>query len=385
VRGVTPPNGTRFIEGADGSLEPTETRTTAATGTVARPPRPQRNPALRSFGFFYGQDSRPSHAFPTYEAPTERVVYEVGEEAEEVIVPTHRTAPGHKRRNSRIPMGLLGPRKPAPPKFSKGNKRRTLIIGPAALDVKDRRERGKVGEGKSPAPTALRKVNQQLLVPTEANRVIAALRDLPPPDLPPAAAQTVETVRKKKGWVFGRGGVSREQGKLETVKHNTGTVAMPIHGCCLDITDDEAEEKHFSKLTGSSFAPPGSVAGTGASANAGSADLSSLIPVLKNLRLVNLQASPDLSSVNAASLSAQLNAPDLEFGQSADKDGPLAGSVPSVGSLVDGMEKVGQTLMSLGFASTAAVLPSHVGIHPPKDRMSILTCKHYCYTLIRPC
>ncbi|KAG9079081.1 hypothetical protein FS749_008850 [Ceratobasidium sp. UAMH 11750] len=146
---------------------------------------------------------------------------------------------------------------------------------------------------------------------------------------------------------------------------------MPIHGCCLDLTDEEAEEKHFSKLTGAG--PIMGNASTGANANIGSADLSSLIPVLKDMRLVNLQTSPDMSSVNAASLSADLTAPDLGFGQPADKNGPLAGSVPSAGSLVDGMEKVGQTLMSLGFATTAAVLPSHVGIHPPKDRMSVLT------------
>lgn len=372
VRGVTPPNGTRFIEGADGSLEPTESRTTGATAPIPRPARPQRRISLRSFGFFYGKDSQPSHAFPTYVAPTERVVYEGDEEEAEA---SHRPAPTHKRNHSRIPIGLLSPRKPASPKVTKNDKRavesalslRTLIIGPAAMDTKKGK---KANEPKTSAATALRKVNQQLLVPSEANRVIAALRDLPPPDLPPATAQTVETVRKKKG-VFGRG--TRDED--DKTKENVGTVAMPIHGCCLDITDEEAEEKHFSKLTGSGFAASGSAVGTEANANTGSADLSSLIPMLKDLRLVNLQASPDMSSVNAASLSAQLNAPDLGFGQPAEKDGPFAGSVPSAGSLVEGMEKVGQTLMSLGFATTAAVLPSHVGIYPPKDRMSVLTCE----------
>ncbi|CAE6431160.1 unnamed protein product [Rhizoctonia solani] len=378
LRGVTPPNGTRFFEGTDGSLEPTETRTTVMTAPMARPARPQRRISLRSFGFFYGKDSRPAHAFPAYVPPTERVLYE--DEAETgSIAPSQRTTPGHKRNHSRIPIGLLTSRKPALPKVSKGDRRavqsamslRTLIIGPAALDVKEKSKKGSEPKSSS-SPSAvatLRKVNQQLLEPDEANRVIAALRELPPPELPPATAQTVETVRKKKGLVFGRG-TSREDERQEH-KEGAGTVAMPIHGCCLDITDEEAEEKHFSKLTGSAFA--GSAAGTEANANTGSADLSSLIPMLKNMRLVNLQASPDLSSVNAASLSAHMSTPDLGFGQTADKDGPLAGSVPSPGSLVDGMEKVGQTLMSLGFATTQAVLPSHVGIHPPRDRMSVLT------------
>ncbi|CUA66901.1 Titin [Rhizoctonia solani] len=355
VRGVTPPNGTRFFEGTDGSLEPTETRTTVLTAPMTRPARPQRRISLRSFGFFYGKDSRPAHVFPAYVPPTERVVYE--EEAETgSIAPSQPSTPGHKRNHSRIPIGLLSPRKPAPPKVAKSDRRavqsalslRTLIIGPAALDAKEKNKKG--NESKVSAAAALRKVNQKLLEPGEANRVIAALRELPPPDLPPATAQTVETVRKKKG-VFGRG-TSRDDERPESPQGSAGTVAMPIHGCCLDITDEGAEEKHFSKLTGSARA--GSAAGTEPSANTGSADLSSLIPMLKNLRLVNLQASPDLSS-------------------SADKDGPLAGSVPTPGSLVDGMEKVGQTLMSLGFATTQAVLPSHVGIHPPNDRMSVLT------------
>ncbi|KAL5631512.1 hypothetical protein ACGC1H_007133 [Rhizoctonia solani] len=357
VRGVTPPNGTRFFEGTDGSLEPTESRTTVLTTPMARPTRPQRRISLRSFGFFYGKDSRPAHPFPAYVPPTERVVYE--EETETCsITPSQPTTPGHKRNHSRIPINLLTPRKPTAPKVAKNDRRavqsalslRTLIIGPAALDVKEKSKKG--NEPKASAATALRKANQKLLEPVQANRVIAALRELPPPDLPPATAQTVETVRKKKGWVFGRGGTSREGERPESPKESAGTVAMPIHGCCLDITDEGAEEKHFSKLTGSARA--GSAAGTRPNANTGSADLSSLIPMLKNLRLVNLQASHDLSS-------------------SADKDGLLAGSVPTPGSLVDGMEKVGQTLMSLGFATTQAVLPSHVGIHPPKDRMSVLT------------
>ncbi|KAF8757058.1 hypothetical protein RHS01_03927 [Rhizoctonia solani] len=326
-------------------------------------PFPLRGISLRSFGFFYGKDSRPAHAFPAYVPPTERVLYEEEDAETGSIAPSQRTTPGHRRNHSRIPIGLLTSRKPALPKVTKGDRR-------AMESAMSLQQEGNEPKSTS-ATTALRKVNQQLLEPEEANRVIAALRELPPPDLPPTAAQTVESVRKKKGWAFGRGGTSREEERQEH-KESTGTVAMPIHGCCLDITDEEADEKHFSKLTGSAFA--GSTAGTEeANANTGSADLSSLIPMLKNLRLVNLHASPDLSSVNAASLSAHMSTPDLGFGQAADKDGPLAGSVPTPGSLVDGMEKVGQTLMSLGFATTQAVLPSHVGIHPPKDRMSVLT------------
>lgn len=391
TRGTTPPSGTRFIEGADGSLEPTESRTTGTTAPPQRPGRPTRRISLRSFGFFYGKDSRPTSTplFPAYVPPADHVVYEVGDESEpEVEVEAghiQRPAATHKRNSSRLSLGLLGQRKVSTPKATKVDKRavesalslRTLIIGPAALDVKVRNtDKGrKSNDPKTSSAAALRRVNHQLLVPSEANRVIAALRELPPPDLPPATAETVETIRRKKGWVFGRGHTKGERGKeREKTKEGAGMVAMPIHGCCLDLTDEEAEQKHFSKLTGSAVGAQSSTTAQ-ANANIGSADLSSLIPMLKNMRLVNLQASPDVSSMNAASLGAHLSAPDLGFGQSADKDGPLAGSVPSVGSLVDGMEKVGQTLMSLGFATTTAVLPSHVGVHPPKDRMSVLTCK----------
>jgi hypothetical protein len=378
VRGSTPPNGTRFIEGANGELEPTESRTTGTTSeqSVSRPGRPVRRISLRSFGFFYGKDSQPPSAFPAYVAPSERVVHE-GAEPEAEGESSHRPARAHRRSSGILSIGLLTSRKPVLPKVSKSDKRavesamslRTLIIGPAALDAKG----GKANDLNPSAAVALRKVNHQLLVPTEANRVIAALRELPPPDLPPATAETVETIRKKRGWMFGRGGAKEEEKHKETAKDSTGTVAMPIHGCCLDVPEEEADEKHFSQLTGSRFAAQGSLAN--GNANIGSADLSSLIPMLKKMRLVNLQTSPDMSSVNAASFGADLAAPNLGFGEPADKPGPLAGSVPSAGSLVDGMEKVGQTLMSLGFATTTAILPSHVGVHPPKDRMSVLTCE----------
>jgi len=122
----------------------------------------------------------------------------------------------------------------------------------------------------------------------------------------------------------------------------------PIHGVCLDCTDAEADEKHFSKLTGASS--------TDDLASVASADLFSLVPVLQGLNLVSLLSNPDLG-----------------FGQPAGAPGIFAGAVPGAGTVSDGIQLMAQQLLALGFATSAAVYPNHVGIYPPLDRISVLT------------
>jgi hypothetical protein len=78
--------------------------------------------------------------------------------------------------------------------------------------------------------------------------------------------------------------------------------------------------------------------------------------VLSDLRLVNL-----------------VSAPDFGFGQPPDGKGILAGSVPTAALISDGVQLLGQQLLALGLATSQAVLPSHIGIYPPTDRMSCIT------------
>jgi hypothetical protein len=92
--------------------------------------------------------------------------------------------------------------------------------------------------------------------------------------------------------------------------------------------------------------------------NIASANLASLVSVLRDLRVVTLVSSPDLG-----------------FGQAPDANGPLAGSVPSAGALSTGMMEITAQLLSLGFATSNAIYPDHAGVYPPIDRISVLTCE----------
>ncbi|KAG8912863.1 hypothetical protein FRC01_004856 [Tulasnella sp. 417] len=161
---------------------------------------------------------------------------------------------------------------------------------------------------------------------------------------------------------------------------------MPIHAVCLDCTDEEADRLHFSLLKSSaqpqttvfSLTPeiaqtdPAPVFGVNSSAAAppsiAQADLDSVIPVLKNLKLVDLVAQ----SVDIVGSPED----DFGFGKPVEEknNGALAGAVPSSGTVVQGILQVGQELLNLGFATSSAVLPTnHDGIYPPTDRLSCLT------------
>ncbi|CAG7850522.1 SubName: Full=Uncharacterized protein {ECO:0000313/EMBL:CCA67576.1} [Serendipita indica DSM 11827] len=188
-------------------------------------------------------------------------------------------------------------------------------------------------------PSKLGKASNQLLAPEKANKVIAKLRTLPVPDGPelPGVEYAGEHV------------VSKAEG--------------PIHAVCLDCTEEEADLYHFSRLTPESESTPPreqpSKQGVTVYADTpsiASANLASLVPVLRDIHIVTLVSSPDLG-----------------FGQSPDKPGPLAGSVPSAGAVNTGMMEITSQLLALGFATSKAVYPDHAGVYPPTDRMSVLT------------
>ena len=87
------------------------------------------------------------------------------------------------------------------------------------------------------------------------------------------------------------------------------------------------------------------------------ADITTIVPVLRSMKLVTL-----------------VTAPDLGFGQPPDSPGLLAGSVPSTQAFAEGLQEVTGQLMALGFATSKVVFPNHSGVYPPTDRISVLTC-----------
>ncbi|KAJ8453691.1 hypothetical protein ONZ45_g19609 [Pleurotus djamor] len=68
-----------------------------------------------------------------------------------------------------------------------------------------------------------------------------------------------------------------------------------------------------------------------------------------------------------------VKAPNLGLGEPGDGKGILAGAVPTAETVIKGIEQITPQLMALGFATGRAILPNHQGVHPPTDRMTVLT------------
>jgi hypothetical protein len=227
----------------------------------------------------------------------------------------------------------------------------TIILGPVqmvastAISVTTSSKKPIQPPKSKPAgPQTIQKVQNQLLTPKQANKVIAKLRTIDPAEEsinpPPHKLQLQHT---------------------HTHPHKAGE--RPIHAVCLDCTDEEADKYHFSQLATTPEvelrnlrerpAPPPKSGET----SFASADITSIVSVLRGMKLVTL-----------------VTAPDLGFGQSPDGPGLLAGSVPSAQVFAEGLQEMTGQLMALGFASSKMVFPSHTGVYPPTDRMSVLTC-----------
>ncbi|KAJ7218072.1 hypothetical protein GGX14DRAFT_495499 [Mycena pura] len=193
---------------------------------------------------------------------------------------------------------------------------RALIVGPSSNDY------AKPRLGKVVARPQLSKVKSELMQPNSANRVIVQLRSLP---------VTEETAESGQDTGSGPNG--------------------PIHAVCLAYPDAEEHELHFSKLH-----PDMQDESSKLMLNVASAPLDKLAIMFNEMHIVDL-----------------ISAPDLGFGQAEDGKGLLAGSIPTAATVINGFEQITPQLMALGYATGKAILPDHKGVHPPTDRISVLT------------
>lgn len=203
---------------------------------------------------------------------------------------------------------------------------RSLIVGPTSASPQIT---------PAVAKPQLNKIKSQLMETKSANKLITELRGLP------------------------------------AFEHPSTTHNSPIHAVCLEHTDEEEHNLYFAKLSSDAsddintqaFSLPG--IGTERLAN-----------IFKEVRVIDL-----------------VKAPDLGLGQPGNGDGLLAGAVPTAGTVIDGVKRITPELMALGYATSRAFLPDHsgnlneyllrslvtqvdlLGIYPPTDRMSVLTCK----------
>ncbi|THV05061.1 hypothetical protein K435DRAFT_745847 [Dendrothele bispora CBS 962.96] len=188
---------------------------------------------------------------------------------------------------------------------------RELIVGPTVASP---------SVSKVVARPQVSKLKSQLLKPKSANKVIAHLRSLP-----------VE------------GNVPSDGEKAK----NSG----PIHAVCLEHSDEEEHTLHFSKLAETNVQQESSTM-----ADYGSAAVESLAALFAEMNVIDLIKSPDLG-----------------VGQPGDGKGILSGAVPTAETVIKGVEQITPQLMALGYATGRAIVPDHTGIHPPTDRMSVLT------------
>lgn len=224
------------------------------------------------------------------------------------------------------------------------------------------------------------KIAPQLLREDKANKVIAEIRQLSP--LVQSEHPTVLT--------------SSSSTQLSSVALHASSRPPAVHGVCLEETDEEAETNVFSKLASTvslTSLPPSPF--TPVPKTTISASMNTLADVLGQLKLVNfLQLDPANAAAAPKTLveSKPQNSTEAEpFSQPKDlkdvgKDVTLMGALPSPAVVADGVNNMATQLIALGLgdpksmlAPTAPdlneLLPDHSGLHPPTDRMSVITCE----------
>ncbi|KAH9485410.1 hypothetical protein JR316_0002318 [Psilocybe cubensis] len=191
---------------------------------------------------------------------------------------------------------------------------RSLIIGPTIAEPR---------LTTALAKPQLNQIKSHLMKPGLANKIIAHLRRLP------AMHEPSETI----AFAF-----------------NT-----PIHAVCLEHSDHEEHLLHFAKLS-QPDRPRALLDANLSMVTVASAPIDALANMFNDMHVINLITSPDLG-----------------LGQPGDGNGLLAGALPTAETVMEGMKQITPQLMALGYATGKAFTPDHSGIHPPTDRISVLT------------
>ncbi|KAI0675119.1 hypothetical protein C8Q78DRAFT_1010612 [Trametes maxima] len=228
---------------------------------------------------------------------------------------------------------------------------RDLIVGPFALPFAAPPKRAKVSASGATSLRKVQKVKTQLLQPKVAQRVISQLRALPTSDTPVVV------------------------GKTRSGQEAKALPKGPIHAVCLPYTDSEAHEKRFSKLdkveATTSPSAPSKASPKAKEGNVDQSTVSGTPAEIASVTATSLEKLKEmLSDLNLVSL---ITAADLGLGQPAGGPGLFNGALPSADAIVNGVEQITPQLMALGYATGKAILPSHAGIYPPTDRMSVIT------------
>lgn len=205
---------------------------------------------------------------------------------------------------------------------------RNLILGPNTAAPK---------VTASVARPQLNKIKSQLIQPKAANKLIAQLRAMPV------------------------GSTDSQNGS------KIAYATQPIHAVCLEHTEEEEHSLYFAHLDQDTQSVPVMASSP--------SSMDKLANLFNDMRIVSLVTSPDLG-----------------LGQPGNGPGLLAGAVPTAETVINGIQQITPQLLALGFATGKAILPDHAGksslcvlnvsltiqtgVHPPTDRISVLTCQY---------
>lgn len=187
------------------------------------------------------------------------------------------------------------------------------------------------------SPADLQKVKDQLLNPKTAAAVIHHLSRLPSP----AAAAAVPTIE------------------------NTAASARskPTQAVALSMIDEDVDKLLTSKLRAT---PQARLA-------VGDQQAGGLVSMLHATLPSIQEVAKDLKSVSILGTNGNFGIGD-SVGSNAS--GILSGSVPSAQELLTGLEGIGRSLLSFGYATDELPYPDEKDLHPPTDRISLLYCEY---------
>ena len=224
------------------------------------------------------------------------------------------------------PKAPTGRAKPSVPSNAARRAKQSALVVRSLIVGQDTDEGGVAPPRERVSSSQMKNVKAQLLKPKSAGKVIAELKALP------------------------------------AFADSTLHASRPIQAVCLPYGDEEADKKHLSnirnvKATKTTATTATTTTHTSTPSPIGITAIDAVTEAIRNLHIVSL-----------------FTAPNLGLGGPEDGPGILAGALPTAEKVLDGFTEITPQLMALGYATGKDVFPSHTDIHPPTDRVSILTC-----------
>ena len=144
---------------------------------------------------------------------------------------------------------------------------------------------------------------------------------------------------------------------LPAQANSASHTSLPIRAVALPFPDEEVADRHFSQKREVVHPNEGT---SDVKFHLPHATIESIIETIKDLHIVSLFTTPDSGT-----------------GQPGDVPVPFADAATTPEKVANGIIRITPQLMALGFSTGKSIVPDHRGVHPPIDRMSVVTCTAY--------